>query len=117
MSDERPEVMRKDSVGTENMLHKDTWIWLKSLPASVQLPALTQNYPRILNRIALLWINPPACQRYLDELLFNDRSDNRQGFPPKVCLEIMDLKTLVADSHEAAHGGINSAAQDIWGKR
>lgn len=116
MSDERPDVMRKESAGTENMLHKDTWIWLKSLPSRVQLTALTQNYPRILNRIALLWVDAPTCQRYLDELLFNDRSDNRQGFPPKVCMEIMDLKTLIAESNGAAPGSINLQTQDVWGK-
>lgn len=114
MSDERPEAMRRESSEAENMLHKETWVWLKSLPANIQLTALTQKYPRILNRIALLWVNPSACQRYLDELLFNDRSDNRQGFPPKVCLEIMDLKSLVADSHESAHSGTRSQMEDIW---
>lgn len=34
---------------------------------------------------------------YLDELIFNDRVGQRQGFSPNVCLEIMQLKHHLLD--------------------
>lgn len=114
MSEDYPEALRRTAGQAENHIRKETRAWLRTLPSSLDLSALTQNYPRILNRVALLWINPPLCQRYLDELLFSDRSENRQGFPPEACLEIMRLKGLVVDLHEAEQEATVPFVPNAW---
>lgn len=114
MSEDNPAAMRRMASHAENQIHKETREWLGTLPSGFNLSALAHSYPRILNRIALLWVNPAMCQLYLDELLFSDRGDNRQGFPPKACLEIMRLKGMVVDLHEAEQETTVSFVPNIW---
>ena len=53
---------------------------------------LEQTFPRILERIALLWPSP-MLETYFTELLLDQRGD-RAGFPPGVMAELMFLHEL-----------------------
>jgi hypothetical protein len=53
-----------------------------TLPADIapDVAVIQEKYPRIGNRIALLW-GSAELQKFLNELIFDARGD-RQGFPP-----------------------------------
>ncbi|MFN0040531.1 MAG: hypothetical protein ACKVP2_13550 [Burkholderiales bacterium] len=53
---------------------------------------LASKYPRILDRIALLW-GTPNLEKYLQELIVDSRG-NRAGFPPEVMLELGRVQDL-----------------------
>ena len=97
----------------ENTLRPDTRAGLTALPASMKLQALVQQFPRIANRIASAWNRPAECERYLDELLFSDRSNGRQGFPPQVCLELMQVKSFLIDVLKEERHGVQSQWHDV----
>jgi hypothetical protein len=69
-----------------------TRAWLESLPMSVRPMTLADKYPRIANRLALLWKQPRQCDVYFESLLVDERG-GRQGFPQSVALELVTLKT------------------------
>ena len=69
-----------------------TRAWLETLPMSVRPMALADKYPRIANRLALLWKQPRQCDAYFESLLVDERG-GRQGFPQSVALELVTLKT------------------------
>lgn len=75
----------------EQELSAETFKWLASLPANVQPRALGLQYPRIANRLAEIWQRPLQCERYLDDLMIDQRG-SRSGFPPEVAAEIAALK-------------------------
>jgi hypothetical protein len=65
--------------------------WLQTLPA-VQCPQhLAQQFPRIVNRLALVWPDPVLTGRYFESLLIDHRG-NRKGFPPEVAQELIALR-------------------------
>jgi hypothetical protein len=100
----------------ENNLHPETRTWAAQLPSSLELQSLMQQFPRIANRLASLWDTPLQCEAYLDELLFNDRSGLRQGFPPSVCREIMQLKSFLVDVGKEHKRADQAQLYDVWGK-
>ena len=67
--------------------------WLARLPADFLPDALAGRYPRIANRMALLWRDPGLIEEYLDELLV-PRRPNRQGFPADVAADLKSLQML-----------------------
>ncbi|MES2990990.1 MAG: hypothetical protein V4844_06190 [Pseudomonadota bacterium] len=67
--------------------------WLARLPADFRPDALAARYPRIANRLALLWRDPGLIEQYLDELLVPKRPD-RQGFPSEVAADLQSLQML-----------------------
>ena len=73
-------------------INEQTRAWLDTLPMSVRPTALAANYPRIANRLALLWKQPRQCDVYFESLLVDERG-GRQGFPQSVALELVTLKT------------------------
>jgi hypothetical protein len=100
----------------DNRLRPETRTWAAQLPPSLELRSLIQQFPRIANHIASLWAKPVQCERYIDELLFNDRSGLRQGFPPQVGLEIMQLKNFLIDVLQEKSKVAQLQMHDIWGK-
>ncbi|XZG71145.1 ankyrin repeat domain-containing protein [Chitinibacteraceae bacterium HSL-7] len=71
-------------------------------------PKLTvERYPRIIERVVELW-GSDALAAYFDDLLIMDRPD-RQGFPPEVGLELMELALAHERTLKASGGG------DVWG--
>jgi hypothetical protein len=91
--------------------------WLAQLPRGVQLNALVQNYPRIINRLAELWELPRHCKDYLDDLIFDTRDGSRQGFQPEVAFEIAHLKALITDIIERKNQSRNPMYVNIWEHR
>jgi len=73
--------------------------WLFALPKEILPKMLAREYPRIINQIADRWEAPPACLKYLDELLIDERG-TRQGFPKKIVFELNRLKTHLAPIEE-----------------
>jgi len=51
---------------------------------------LAQNFPRIVDKIIMLW-GEPELEAYFSELLMDSRGGTRQGFPPEVASEIFSL--------------------------
>ena len=69
--------------------------WFEILPTEIQPRALLEQFPRIANIVARSWDDRDSVERYLGELLI-DRRGNRQGFPPDVQLELLNLRDHVA---------------------
>ncbi len=68
--------------------------WLEQLPREIQPLALLREFPRIANFMARSWSEQSSIKKYLDSLLIDDRK-NRQGFPPEVHVELLNLKDYV----------------------
>jgi hypothetical protein len=64
--------------------------WFASLPVDTRPVALAAQYARIVNLLALAWINPAACREHFDDLLA-DRRGGRRGFPADVRRELLRL--------------------------
>lgn len=70
-------------------------------------PHLTEaKYPRIVEKIALLW-GTVGMSRYFNEILFDDRGD-RDGFPHDVMMELFALSNY-NESTKPSRGAIESA--------
>jgi hypothetical protein len=67
---------------------------------------LENQYPRIFEKIMLLWDNPKMSD-YFTELMVPDRQ-SRSGFPPEVASEIVRLSLVHFSSHPP------SKNQDVW---
>lgn len=90
-------------------VNSEVMAWLSSLPPEVRPRGLAIHYPRIFNKIAELWNRPLLCEKYLDELLMDERG-TRQGFPPDVAAELTVLKTHFNATANTQHFG-------VWGER
>ena len=84
-----------------NTLLPHTKQWAAKLPQDLQPNALMRDFPRIANMIALLWTESSRTplDNYMDSLLVNRRSNNRQGFPPAVAVELISLRGAFEDRH------------------
>ncbi len=80
-----------------NLLLPITSRWVEILPTEIQPRALISQFPRIANIVARSWDDRDSVERYLNELLI-DRRSSRQGFPPDVQLELLNLRDYVARS-------------------
>ena len=94
----------------EQTLEPATQAWLESLPEDVRPVALAAAYPRIANRLCLLWRRVARCEEYLDELLV-DRRGGRAGFPLDVASELTALRSYYAVIHPST-----DSAWDLTGK-
>ena len=72
-------------------LWSSTIDWLASLPPNVRPLALASKFPRVANRIAKEWLEPSACRRDFDDLVY-DKRGTRRGFPPDVYVELLALR-------------------------
>ena len=68
--------------------------WLALLPGEIQPRALLRQFPRIANIMAALWGNREPFEKYLNDLLIDYRG-NRQGFPPDVHVELLNLRDYI----------------------
>lgn len=66
---------------------------------------LIEQYPRIIEKITLLW-GSPQLAHFLNELLFDSRGD-REGFTPQVAHELFVIQQI----HDELIGG----ETPIWG--
>jgi hypothetical protein len=67
--------------------------FLAALPPALRPLKTGEQYPRIVNQLALLCAVPTALGGYLDALLIDERGD-RQGFPQDVADELYRLRTF-----------------------
>lgn len=74
-------------------LSDDAIGWLAHLPEDFRPTALAEQFPRIVNRLAQLWIDPGLTQHLLDDLILPRRPD-RMGFPPEVMVDLQSLQVL-----------------------
>src|SRR5580765_8552026 len=72
-----------------------TAVWIALLPKSVRPNALAAQFARIANLVCAVWGEPSACQKYLGELLTDERG-GRKGFPTAALLEIETLQAYHA---------------------
>ncbi len=83
--------------------------WVQELPEEVRPRQLVIQYARIANRLASLWHHPAACEKYLNELMIDERGD-RKGFPAEVALELATLQAYFTTQVASQHFS-------IWGDR
>lgn len=69
--------------------------WLASLPVAEQPSTLCERYPRIANRLALVWPDMELTDRYVESLVI-DRRGGRQGFAPAIMAELIRLRAFRA---------------------
>lgn len=79
--------------------------WLLDLPALARPLKLSRQYPRIVNRLALLWSSERQCRRYLDSLVMDERG-GRQGFPLELVIELGNLLSYYDELHPARSEGV-----------
>src|SRR5512134_133945 len=89
----------------------ETVRWLATLPEHVRPVELTRKFPRIANKIAMLWRRVARCEEFLDELVVDHRG-GRKGFPMAIAQELTALRRHYAILHPI--GG--SAVWDMEGK-
>jgi hypothetical protein len=100
--------MRSAASPQDLVLSAQTLSWLATLGANA--PAkLAQCHPRIVNKMALLWSEPPMMHTYLDDLLIDRRGD-RRGFPLEILMEIYHVKELFEALYPRAQAKV-----DAWG--
>lgn len=83
--------------------------WIAGLPAELRPHELIVHYARIANRLAELWKYPLACEKFMSELMIDERGD-RQGFPDKVAHELAALHLYYTTNVVKQHF-------DAWGER
>ena len=86
------------------------------LPTQVaEAVAALEAYPRVLDRIRMLWFYP-ECEQLLDKLIIDDRG-NRSGFNREIMDELLFLARLaraVKPSQGFSHSAGRNARQDVW---
>jgi len=80
---------------------------LASIAPEARPNQLAVKFPRIVNKMAMLWKSKPQMDRYFEDLLTDTRG-NRQGFPLGVLMELTTLKDYYETKVFAA------AAKDVW---
>ena len=68
--------------------------WVALLPDEIQPRALLHQFPRIANQLARLWDDKKSVETYLNQLLIDQRG-KRQGFPPDVHNELLNLRDYI----------------------
>jgi hypothetical protein len=64
--------------------------WMRKLPRAIKPLATARRFPRILNRFAQNWDAPRMLDALFADLLHDERG-NREGFPPAIYMEILQL--------------------------
>ena len=67
--------------------------WFDRLPPEVQPEKLCLAFPRIGNRLSLLWPSASLIDGYFDDLL-SDKRGGRRGFPEGIAEEIARLRAF-----------------------
>jgi hypothetical protein len=88
-----PEAGRAPPSERDNTLSRLVPRWRESLPPESTPDYLCAHFPRIANRLALCWADPPLALHLLDEL-FRDRRGGRRGFPAEALDELKSLRRV-----------------------
>ncbi|MET3123110.1 hypothetical protein AAKU67_002720 [Oxalobacteraceae bacterium GrIS 2.11] len=70
---------------------------------------LAEKFPNIMDKIFLLWVDPPTTHAYFRELLTTNRS-NRAGFPSDVYSELFTLESF----YSVIHPEVELSLDDSW---
>jgi hypothetical protein len=84
--------------------------WLGTLPLTMHPQELCLRYPRIANRMALLWPDAHLTETYFTSLLA-DKRGGRRGFAPRITEELTSLHTYYAESRGGASGHDSAKAK------
>jgi hypothetical protein len=84
------QLLQKRDRPKANKLSVTTKELIQKLQGRVELATLPEQFPSVLNRIALCWGVPSDLYPLLDGFLVDDRG-NRQGFPFKALKELSEL--------------------------
>ena len=91
-------LMRSQPRARDLTLAPEAEAWLGTLPWTMQPRELSARYPRIVNRMALVWPDAHLTALYFRSLLDTDgRREHRRGFPTVVADELMALRSYHAD--------------------
>jgi hypothetical protein len=82
---------RGPKLEADKTLRPETRKWLVLLPEDARPEQLCVAYPRIANRLAMIWGNRPAVRAYFDDLL-TDKRGGRVGFSPEINTELTRLR-------------------------
>lgn len=91
-------LLRKPLPPDQLKLQLDSMRWLLDLPALVRPLRLSRRYPRIVNKLAALWLAESPCRRYLNSLMLDERG-GRQGFPLELVVELSNLRNYYDELH------------------
>lgn len=86
-------------------LQVESMRWLLDLPALARPLKLSRKFPRIVNRLAQMWLSESQCRRYLDSLVMDERG-GRQGFPLDIVIELGNLLSYYDELHPARVAGV-----------
>jgi hypothetical protein len=64
--------------------------WIRSIPRTARPRQLADQYPHVINRLAIAWGDHVLVERCFDELMIDRRGD-RGGFPKAISAEILAL--------------------------
>lgn len=67
---------------------------------------LCARYPKVAEKIYLLWYEPALLHKYFTELMTSDRI-KRDGFPPDIMREIFILSNYYSALHPKSNRGDN----------
>ena len=84
------DLVREPARDLDKRLSDEATQWMRQLPDFVCPRLLCDRHPRIANRLAALWWDAHACQRYLDSLILDIRG-GRTGFVPAIRAELVKL--------------------------
>jgi hypothetical protein len=68
--------------------------WAQALPPEAKAGFLCAHFPRIVNRLAMCWPDPPLALKLMHEFFVNKRGGARRGFPPEALSELKRLHVL-----------------------
>lgn len=85
--------------------------WMESLPETLRPVTIAEQFPRIAERLSLIWVSPSDARSYLDGLLIDDRG-SRQGFPAEAASELLRLSAHLAERLDTS----TARAGSNWGR-
>ena len=88
-----PEAGRAPPSERDNTLSRLVPRWRETLTPEATPDYLCAHFPRIANRLALCWADPPLALHLLDEL-FRDKRGGRRGFPAEALDELKSLRRV-----------------------
>lgn len=96
----------------ERVLSPAAHVWLRKLPSTVRPNHLADQFPRIANRLALVWRDCDLVEHVLDDLLI-DRRGGRRGFPSEVGAELLRLHAFHERRQLAGNGAVKPLGK-VW---
>ena len=90
---------RRKSVATDRALTGAAMDWVIRLPAALRPHATCEQFPRVINAIAVAWPDKAFSLQVLDHMI-NDYRGGRRGFPVPVQNELAALH-----AHQQSHSG------------